>query len=131
DLAHPLMSGVVAVNETSGENRDDIGHGTWVTSAVRNFAKWLPALTHYKTFEGGGASLDDILKSLTAAANDGNIVISNSWGSDDGDPNGPDSALVRKLAERGHVLVFAAGNAGPAANTIGSPPIVHYKDASG
>jgi Zn-dependent protease len=131
DTTHPLLKRVKEVkNETAGQNIDDIGHGSWVTSMVLNYAPWLKNVTHYKTFEGGGANLDDILKSLTAAANDGNLVISNSWGSDDGDPQSPDSVLVQKLASEGHVLVFAAGNAGPGANTIGSPAIVQYKDAT-
>ena len=131
DTTHPLLKRVKEVkNQTAGENVDDIGHGSWVTSMVLNYAPWAKNVTHYKTFQGGGATLDDILKSLTAAANDGNLVISNSWGSDDGDPESPDSVLVKKLASEGHVLVFAAGNAGPGANTIGSPAIVQYKDAT-
>lgn len=130
ETTHPLIRRVKkVVNLTNGKNEDDIGHGTWVTSMVLNFAQWLKNLTHYKAFVGGSASLDDILKALTAAANDGNIVISNSWGSDDGDPESPDSLLVRKLAEEGHIMVFAAGNEGPGGNTIGSPAIVYYKEA--
>ncbi|MFA6002627.1 MAG: S8 family serine peptidase [Elusimicrobiota bacterium] len=130
DLKHPLLKRVKAmVNMTSGESVDDNGHGSWVTSMVLNYAPWLKTVIHYKTFNGGGATLDDILKALTAAGNDGNLVISNSWGSDAGDPNGPDSLLVKKLAEEGHIMVFAAGNAGSRPNTIGSPAIIYHKDA--
>jgi Zn-dependent protease len=129
DVSHPLLKRVKEVkNQTSGANVDDIGHGSWVTSMVLNYAPWAKNVTHYKTFLNGGANLDDILKSLTAAANDGNLVISNSWGSDDGDPESPDSIMVKKLASEGHVMVFAAGNAGSGANTIGSPAIVQFKD---
>jgi Zn-dependent protease len=129
DQTHPLLKRVKQVlNFTTDANVDDIGHGSWVTSMVLNYAPWLSNLTHYKTFTNGGATLDDILKALTAAANDGNLVISNSWGSDDGDPESPDSKLVQQLAQEGHILVFAAGNAGPGANTIGSPAIIQYKD---
>jgi hypothetical protein len=128
-LSHKLVKDVPMVNLTDGPDVDDIGHGTWVTSMVLNYARWARKVTHYKAFVDGSASTDDVLKTLTASANDGNIVISNSWGSDDGDPKAPDSLLVAKLAEEGHVLVFAAGNAGPGANTIGSPAIVHYRDA--
>jgi Zn-dependent protease len=130
-LSHPLLRNVrEAKNATSGENVDDIGHGTWVHSMVLAYAPWAKNTTHYKTFVNGGATLDDILKALTMAANDGNITMSNSWGSDDGDPNSPDSQLVRKLAEEGHIMVFAAGNAGSRANTIGSPAIVYHRDAA-
>ncbi len=128
---HQLLKRVKEVkNMTSGENVDDIGHGTWVHSTVLHMAPWARNTTHYKTFLNGGATLDDILRSLTQAGNDGNLVISNSWGSDDGDPNSPDSQLVRKLAQEGHIMVFAAGNAGSGKNTIGSPAIVTYKDPS-
>jgi hypothetical protein len=131
DLNHPLLKRVKAlVNATSGPNKDENGHGSWVTSMILNYAPWLKSLTHYKVFTGdGGATLDDILKALTMAGNDGNLVISNSWGDDQGDPEGPDAQLVRKLAQEGHIMVFAAGNSGPGANTIGAPAIVQYKDA--
>ncbi|MBI5241793.1 MAG: S8 family serine peptidase [Elusimicrobia bacterium] len=131
DLKHPLLKRVKAlVNATSGPNIDDNGHGSWVTSMILNFAPWLKNLTHYKVFTAdGGATLDDILKALTMAGNDGNLIVSNSWGDDEGDPQGPDAQLVRKLAQEGHIMVFAAGNAGPRANTVGAPAIVSYKDA--
>ncbi len=131
DLKHPLLKRVKAlINATSGPNIDDNGHGSWVTSMILNYAPWLKNLTHYKVFTGGGgATLDDILKALTMAGNDGNLIVSNSWGDDQGDPQGPDAQLVRKLAQEGHIMVFAAGNAGPGANTIGAPAIVQYKDA--
>ena len=129
DLSHPLLRRVKEVkNMTSGENVDDIGHGSWVTSTVLHLAPWSRNTTHYKTFLNGGATLDDILKSLTQAGNDGNLVISNSWGDDEGDPKGPDAQLVLKLAQEGHIMVFAAGNAGSGKNTIGAPAIVTYKD---
>ncbi|MDD5301844.1 MAG: S8 family serine peptidase [Elusimicrobia bacterium] len=129
DLSHPLLKRVKEVkNMTSGANVDDIGHGSWVTSTVLHMAPWSRNTTHYKTFLNGSATLDDILKSLTQAGNDGNLVISNSWGDDEGDPKGPDAQLVLKLAQEGHIMVFAAGNAGKGPNTIGAPAIVTYKD---
>jgi Zn-dependent protease len=130
DLSHPLLKRVKEVkNMTSGANVDDIGHGSWVTSTVLHMAPWSRNTTHYKTFLNGSATTDDILKALTQAGNDGNLVISNSWGDDEGDPTGPDAQLVLKLAQEGHIMVFAAGNAGSGKNTIGAPAIVTYKDA--
>ncbi len=129
DTSHPLLKRVKEVkNMTSGENVDDIGHGSWVHSTVLHMAPWSRNTTHYKTFLNGSATTDDILKALTQAGNDGNLVISNSWGDDEGDPNGPDAQLVKKLASEGHIMVFAAGNAGSGKNTIGAPAIVTYKD---
>lgn len=130
DTKHPLARRVMAAkNATKGPNVDDNGHGTWVHTMGLNYAPWAKATSHYKTFESGGATLDDILKALTMSANDGNLVMSNSWGSNEGSPDSPDSKLVRKLAEEGHIMVFAAGNSGPGADTVGSPAIAYYRDA--
>ncbi|MFH1725710.1 MAG: S8 family serine peptidase [Elusimicrobiota bacterium] len=134
DAGHKLIKpGLKAAKDVrpGGDGADDNGHGSWVTGMVLWFAPWLRgSLTHYKAFSNGGATLDDVLKALTMAGNDGNIVISNSWGSGDGNPESPDSILVKKLAEEGHIMVFAAGNNGYyGKNTIGSPAIIHHRDA--
>ncbi|MDE2293448.1 MAG: S8 family serine peptidase, partial [Elusimicrobia bacterium] len=132
DKAHPLVKpGLAAAKDIrpNGDGADDDGHGTWTFSMVLNYAPWLRAMTSYKAFANGSASTDDVLKGLTMAANDGNIIMSNSWGDDGGDPDSPDSQLVAKLASEGRVMVFAAGNNGEAgANSIGSPAIASYKD---
>lgn len=133
DIDHPLVKPGLAGHkdvQPGGDGIDDNGHGTWVTSMVLNFAPWLKSITHYKAFKNGGATTDDVLKGLTMAANDGNIIMSNSWGDDGGDPDGPDSQLVAKLAAEGRIMVFAAGNNGySGADTVGSPAIASYKDA--
>lgn len=129
DLNHKQLKRIKeAKNVTTGPNVDDIGHGTWVHSMVLWYAPWLKSSTHYKTFVDGGATTDDILKALSLARQDGNIIMSNSWGSDDGDPEGPDSKLVYEMAAEGRIMVFAAGNSGSRKNTVGSPAIMHYKD---
>ena len=126
----PWLKGVVEKNVTTQPGGGDDGHGSWTENMVIFFAPWLrKTATHYKTFVKGNATLDDVLKALTMAANDGNLVISNSWGDDEGDPYSPDSQLVRKLAQEGHIMVFAAGNAGPRPNTVGNPGGVYYRDA--
>ncbi len=117
-----------------GDGADDNGHGSWVTSMVANYARWSKNITHYKAFSNGGATLDDVLKGLTMAANDGNIIVSNSWGSGSGDPKSPDSLLVEKMAQdEGRIMVFAAGNNGSwgRKNTIGSPAIIHHRAPNG
>jgi subtilisin family serine protease len=128
DPNHSFLKGIAEKNVTSQSRLDD-EHGSWTQGTVTLFAPWSrKSATHYKAFVGGNASLDDILKALTMAANDGNLVISNSWGDDEGDPYSPDSQMVRKLAEEGHIMVFAAGNAGPRKNTVGNPGGVVFKD---
>ena len=133
DKAHPLIApGLAAAKDVrpTGDGADDNGHGSWTTSMVMWFAPWLRGVTHYKAFMGGGGTLDDILKALTMAANDGNIIVSNSWGNSAGDPASPDSLMVKKMAEEGRVMVFSAGNNGyNGKNTIGAPGIVYHKDA--
>lgn len=117
-----------------GDGADDNGHGSWVTSMVANYARWSKNITHYKAFSSGGATLDDVLQGLTMAANDGNIIVSNSWGSGSGDPKSPDSLLVEKMAQdEGRIMVFAAGNSGSwgRKNTIGSPAIIHARAPNG
>lgn len=132
DIEHPLVKPGLAGHKDirpDGNGIDDDGHGTWVTSMVLNYAPWLKSITHYKAFVNGNASLDDVLKGLTMAANDGNIIISNSWGDDGGDPASPDSLMTKKLGEEGRIMVFAAGNNGySGANTVGSPAIASAKD---
>lgn len=130
---HKMLLGVnEPKNATSGPNEDDNGHGTWVSGMIRAGNPHLNNLTHYKAFVGGSASDDDILKALTMSANDGNIVISNSWGSDEGDPKNPTSLMALKMAEEGHIVVFAAGNNGYSGmDTIGDPAIVYMRTADG
>ncbi|PCI38547.1 MAG: hypothetical protein COB53_04615 [Elusimicrobia bacterium] len=116
-----------------GDGVDINGHGTWTHGTVNLYAPWLKnSMTHYKAFSNQGATLDDVLKALTMSANDGNLVISNSWGSNSGDPESPDSQLVKKMAEEGHIMVFAAGNNGRSGrNTIGSPAITVHTAPNG
>ena len=129
DTEHPQLKRVKEViNVTSGENKDDIGHGSWCHSMVLWFAPWLRSSIHIKTFVDGGATTDDILKALSTARQKGAIITSNSWGDDQGDPEGPDSKLVYEMAKEGRIMVFAAGNAGSGANTVGAPAIMHFKD---
>lgn len=116
-------------NVTRGENVDDIGHGSWVTSMLLWFAPWLRSLTHYKAFVNGDGTLDDILKAMTMAANDGNIILSNSWGSGEGGPESPENRLALKLAEEGRVGFYAVGNSGRAKMTAGFPASMAYRDS--
>ncbi|MEE8424498.1 MAG: S8 family serine peptidase, partial [Elusimicrobiota bacterium] len=116
-----------------GDGADDNGHGSWVTSMVANYSRWTNNITHYKAFINGGATLDDVLKGLTMAANDGNIIMSNSWGSGDGNPGSPDSLMVKEMADKkGMIIVQAAGNSGYyGKNSIGSPAIIHHRAPNG
>ena len=117
----------------NGDGVDVNGHGTWTHGMVNLYAPWLKnSMTHYKAFSDQGATLDDVLKALTMSANDGNLVVSNSWGSNDGNPESPDSQMVKKIAEEGRIMVFAAGNNGYSGrNTIGSPAITVHKAPNG
>ncbi|MFI5348804.1 MAG: site-2 protease family protein [Elusimicrobiota bacterium] len=70
----------------------------------------------YPNFLNRGTPLDGILKSLNTSANDGSIVITNSWVSGEGDAQSPDALLVKKLASEGHVMIFAGAKEDARAN---------------
>lgn len=130
-----IAAGLKAAKDVrpNGDGVDVNGHGTWTHGMVNLYAPWLKgSMTHYKAFSNQGATLDDVLKALTMSGNDGNLVVSNSWGSNDGNPESPDSQLVKKLAEEGRIMVFAAGNNGYGGrNTIGSPAITVHRAPNG
>ncbi|MBI3288190.1 MAG: S8 family serine peptidase [Elusimicrobia bacterium] len=129
---HPLLKRVLKVeNNTSGENVDDIGHGSWVHSTFLHVAPWARNTIHYKTFLDGSATVDDILRSLAQSVSDGAIGMSNSWGDEEGDPNSPDSVMIKKLAALGVISANAAGNSGPRKNTMGAPGINDYPAPNG
>ncbi len=132
DRTHePLKSGISQVIDATGSNdQDDIGHGTHTSSTILAIDPWQKRLTMVKAFVGGGSTADIILRALTLSTDKG-LASSNSWGNGRGDPEGPEAKKAKQNAETGQLGIFAAGNAGPYENTIGSPAIVEVKDDQG
>jgi minor extracellular serine protease Vpr len=118
--------------------RDHVGHGTalaMVAAGVRN-AGPLATITgvapkawlgNYKVFGTPGyndsASEDAILKAMDDATADGMDIINLSLGSDLAPrlTDDPLAQAVERASRAGTIVVVAAGNNGPALNTISSP----------
>ncbi len=123
-------------NGKAGDAHDSDGHGTGVAmiAAGGTYASGLGNITgvapkawlgNYKVFpdSAGGAPTDQILKALDDAVNDGMDVVNLSLGSVVAEDPSTDVLVqaVARATQAGIVVVIAAGNDGPDANTISSP----------
>lgn len=106
---------------------DGVGHGTWCAGAIagggklyRGVAPKVALIDARVLNDSGHGSNDTVIKGMSWAADQGADIISMSLGGE----GTPDDAISREadaLASEGIVVVVAAGNEGPGANTIGSP----------
>lgn len=122
DKHHPALAQdeIIAGNVTGSVEAPETAHGTAVASLLvgqdRDFHGQLPGATLYAAdvFGGvvtGGSALD-IARALDWLAQNNVVVVNASLA---GPPNALLAAAVRSFIGTGHVLVAAAGNAGPAA----------------
>ena len=118
---------------TSAGNRVTVvaGDVTPVDTEISGVAPGAYLMVYKALFENpagdNGSGTDTMLSAaMEAALTDGADVINNSWGgSAGGDPNASVyKTLIDSITAAGTVVVFSAGNSGPAANTIGCPGCV-------
>jgi serine protease AprX len=131
DDPEPIRKGATLVVENLPNSETSVGHGTHVAGIAAGRGT---ASNGYYTGVAPGASLigigtGDVLFIFFALAGFDYIldhqeqynikVVNNSWGTSGAfDPNDPINEATKTVASRGITVVFAAGNAGPDANTL-------------
>lgn len=136
DSDHPDFAGRIGLTKDfsgKGSVEDGHGHGTHVASTVAGTGaasngKYMgvaPAasiMVAKVLSDAGGGRMSDVMAGVEWAVQSGADVLNLSLGSD-GNSDGKDalSTMVNAAVDAGKVVVVAAGNAGPGANTVGSP----------
>ena len=106
------------------------GTGAPVDTVISGVAPGAYLLVYKALFEkpdhsGSYGSNSSLIAALNAALSDGADVINNSWGGGAGDPDSnPEKPVVDAITAAGTLVVFSAGNDGPAGGTVGCPGCV-------
>ena len=123
DLAERIR---VARDFTGHRGADDVGHGTHVAGIAAGAGAMYRGvapkadLVIAKALTAGGGTEDTVLAAMSWASRQRVDVMNLSLGGP-GDPRDPLSREVDALTAEGILVCVAAGNAGPAPRTIGSP----------
>ncbi len=136
DSDHPDFAGRIGLTKDfsgKGSVEDGNGHGTHVASTVagtgaasggkyEGVAPAASLMVAKVLSDSGGGRMSDVMAGVEWAVQNGADVLNLSLGSD-GNSDGKDalSTMVNAAVDAGKVVVVAAGNAGPGANTVGSP----------
>jgi len=131
DAPKPIRKGATVFVENLPNSETSVGHGTHVAGIAAGMGT---AGSGYYTGVAPGANLigigtGDILFIFFALAGFDYIldhqqqynikVVNNSWGTSGAfDPKDPINEATKKVTSRGITVVFAAGNDGPAQNTL-------------
>ncbi|MET8976358.1 S8 family serine peptidase [Streptomyces sp. NPDC004539] len=136
DATHPDLKGAVAASKDfTGENTTDdgAGHGTHVASSVvgsgaRSGGRYKGVAPGAKLLVGrvlndrGGGEESGLIAGMQWAVGQGAKVVSMSLGGTDTPGTDPVEQAVNDLsASSGALFVIAAGNEGPAPETVGTP----------
>jgi len=131
DAPKPIRRGATLMVENLPNSETSVGHGTHVAGIVG--ARGTSSNGYYTGVAPGanliGVGTGDVLFIFWALAGFDYIldhqqqynikVVNNSWGtSGTFDPKDPINEATKKLSSRGISVVFAAGNDGPAQNTL-------------
>ncbi|REB74294.1 peptidase S8 [Cutibacterium acnes] len=113
--------------ETKGLGRRDTLHGTHVAGIIAADGKMKGVAPNaiiyaYRALgPGGSGTTEQILAAIDRAVRDKVDIINLSLGSDVNGPDLPISLALNEVVKKGIIAVAAAGNAGPAEWTVGSP----------
>ncbi|WP_445488876.1 S8 family serine peptidase [Niallia sp. 03133] len=113
--------------ETVGEGEKNTMHGTHVAGIIaadgkiKGVAPKAEIIAYRALGPGGSGTTEQILAAMEQAIKDRVDIVNLSLGSDINGPDLPISLALNKAVEKGIVAVAAAGNAGPAEWTVGSP----------
>ncbi|HKC40965.1 MAG TPA: S8 family serine peptidase [Gemmatimonadales bacterium] len=131
DAPKPIRKGATLVVENLPNSETSVGHGTHVAGIVA--ARGTSSNGYYTGVAPGanlvGIGTGDVLFIFWALAGFDYIldhqrqynikVVNNSWGTTGAfDPKDPINEATKKVTSRGITVVFAAGNDGPAQNTL-------------
>lgn len=145
DYTHPAFGGqptapnekvLYAVSLTGEPPLDNFGHGTHVAGIIAgDLYKGTPRgdsqmqgvapkakLLAYKVLTGrGSGTSSNIILAMEDAVKRGAHVLNMSLGDNQADPHSPEAIAASNAMKAGSVVCVAAGNAGPARGTVGSP----------
>lgn len=113
--------------ETKGLGKRDTLHGTHVAGIIaadgkiRGVAPNATIYAYRALGPGGSGTTEQILAAIDRAVRDKVDIINLSLGSDVNGPDLPISLALNEVVKKGIIAVAAAGNAGPAEWTVGSP----------
>lgn len=103
----------------------ETSHGSHVSGIVKSVAPEADIYAYRVLGPYGSGSTDDVIKGIELAVAKGVDVINLSLGSDVNQQYSPDAIAVDNAAKAGVTVVLAAGNAGPGAQTVGTPGGAH------
>lgn len=146
DWTHPAFGGfaevpnekvIHAVSYTGEHPIDNFGHGTHVAGIIAGDVEYKATprgdsmlngvapkakLMGYKVLSASGSgSATNIILAMEDAMRRGCHVMNLSLGDGYGDPHSPESSAANNAMLAGVIVCIAAGNAGPEAQTVGSP----------
>jgi subtilisin family serine protease len=151
DWTHPAFGGyaqapnekvILAVSFTGEPPIDNFGHGTHVSGIIAGDLEYKGTprgdsqingvapkakLMGYKVLSASGSgSATNIVMAMEDAVKRGAQVMNLSLGDTQGDPESPECSAANNAMLAGVVVCIAAGNSGPAANSIGAPGAAHH-----
>lgn len=106
-------------------NPYETAHGSHVSGIIHSVAPDADIYAYRVLGPYGSGTTADVIKGIELAVEKGVDVINLSLGSDVNQQYSPDAIAVDNAAKAGVTVVLAAGNAGPNAETVGTPGGAH------